>query len=71
MPSNPGLLERGNHNPVRKVMQIERLSRGPRRIGPETGFLSKALSSARIVPSGSITGTGLALLSVLGKVVWV
>src|SRR6266566_625918 len=65
----PAFLSAGITERLARLCKSSGLPDGPRKIGPEAGFLSARRNSARIVPRGSITGTGFALPSVFGEVV--
>ena len=67
VPRDASLLQNWNDFPAGKIVQIKRsLPRSPRSIGPFCGSPSASRSSARMTRKVSITGTGLALPSVLG-----
>lgn len=67
----PAFLKVGITTRLPRLCRSSGLPEGPRKIGPEDGFLSDARTSVRIPVSGSMIGAGFADPLVLGVVVWV
>jgi hypothetical protein len=65
--SIPAALSVGITTRLATMLRLSGFPDGPRRIGPDIGFLSSARNAESVVLRGSITGTGFPLPSVLGE----